>query len=49
MITEVLFNITFISDIVPHMVPISTFTKIMADVGDILNDDDFFGDVAAKK
>ena len=45
MITEVLFNITFISDIVPHMVPISTFTKIMADVGDILNDDDFFGDV----
>ena len=38
-------NIAFISDIVLHMVAISTLIKIMADVGDILNDNELFGDI----
>ena len=38
-------NIAFISDIVLHMVAILTLIKIIADVGDILSDNELFGDI----
>ena len=37
-------DITFISDSVSPIVAISTCNKVMTDVENILNDDDFFGD-----
>ena len=37
-------DITYISDIVSPIVAISTCNKVMTDVENILNDDDFFGD-----
>ena len=46
MITEVLLILPlYLSDIVLHMVSISTFNKDNGDVGEILNNNEFFGDI----
>ena len=43
-----MINITFISDVVLHMVANSTSNKDNGCVGDILNDNAFFGDIVDK-
>ena len=44
-----MINITFISDVVLHMVANSTSNKDNGCVGDILNDNAFFGDIVDKQ
>ena len=40
-----IIDITFMSGVAFYMVAISTSKKIMAEVENKLNDDDFFGDI----